>query len=170
MLIGAEIVLPAGFDVVQAGLARLARTGWLLRFPRDEGGVPVDGPGASAASADGALGLAAVVFGEQNPAAPAELPLRWESVVVGGFPFELDASLRIAPAERDGTALSLAGTCQPAPGTAALERDTAARMAVECASAFVTSVAAAIIDSGAVWQAAATPTAWSWLPDTPEAQ
>ncbi len=160
------MVLPAGFEVAQAGLARLARTGWLLRFPR--GGVPADGPGASAASADGALGLAAVVFEEQNPAVPAELALRWESVVVGGFPFELEASLRIAPAERDGTALSLAGTCQLAPGTAVLERDTAARMAVECARAFVTFVAAAIIDCGAVWQAGADPTAWSWLPDTPE--
>ncbi len=113
------MTLPAGFDVARAGLAGLARTGWLLRFPRDADDLPVDGPGAGAASADGALGLAAVVFDEQNPAVPAELPLRWESVVVGGFPFELDASLRIAPAESEGTALSLVGTCQLAPGAAA---------------------------------------------------
>jgi hypothetical protein len=113
MFVSHEAMLPVGYPAARAGLAQLARGGWL----RDASGQ---------AYADGIAGLARAGPRAGLPGAPElvsvsllepvprrstmVLPLRWEAAGATGrlFPV-LDANLVLAPADGDRTRLTFTG-------------------------------------------------------------
>ncbi len=146
MFVGDEVGLDVSFEVARAGLARLARGGWLSGASEDAYGVGVVG-----LSRVGALGLTREVRVQTLELAErqgsAGLAIRWEVTGPGGglFPV-LDADITVHPAGEDAALLTLAGAYRPPLGTLgqALDRAILHRVAAATVRNFLSRVAAEI--------------------------
>jgi hypothetical protein len=151
MFVGDEVLLGVTFDVARARLANLTRGGGLmLAAAQDAYGLGI--AGLPRASGQGPSELVQVQARELSEAADsAGLAIRWVITGPGDglFPV-LDADIKLTPAERDTTLLTLAGAYRP-PGDLgdAPERAIVRRVASATIRNFLARLAAGICgDSG----------------------
>ncbi len=150
MFVGDEMVLDVGLDAAKASLAKLARSGVLVRASQaayNEGitGLIRVGP---LGSAPGLSRMVEVHFLDLvSREDSALLVLRWEAVGPGGGLFPaLDADITLTSAGEHATLLTVAGAYRPPLGIlgAALDRTVLHRVAAATVRAFINRVADAI--------------------------
>ncbi len=153
MFVGDEVRLDVSFAVARDRLARLSESGALLGTSED-----AYGPGLARVGIAGVSKLVRVQVRELTwTDRSAGLALRWEATGTGGglFPV-LDADIKLAPAGKQGTVLTMAGAYRPPLGPLgeALDRAVLHRVAAATVRSFVARVAAQITGQPGPAQAA----------------
>ena len=168
MFVGDEVRLDVSFALARERLARLSESGALLGTSED-----AYGPGLGRVGTAGVDKLVRVQVRELTQTdRSAGLALRWEATGAGGglFPV-LDADIKLAPAGKQGTWLTMTGAYRSpfGPLGEALDRAVLHRVAAATVRSFVALVAAQITGQPGPAQAAVPNGVGSSPPPSPSA-